>query len=89
MPNYEPGQRVFAITDISEGPSGDSPGGDFCRFGDELIIKQVHKPGGTFRLDVHHEGREGSFGVKANEISYMRHFDSNYERFYVNGIRLA
>lgn len=71
---------VYALADISEAPSGDSPGGLLCRFGDKLIIRKVRE-GEEMKYAVSHEHiTDGScFTVTPIEISKMRHFDHNYK----------
>lgn len=78
MPVYKEGDVVYALKNVVESPSGDSPGGQLCRWGDKLIVKCY----GDFNpkmIAVHHEHvTDGSaFYVHAHEISAMKHFDHN------------
>lgn len=79
---HEVNDVVYALGDISDPPSGDSPGGRLCRFGDKLIIRAV-RPEREFKYLVSHEDvTDGSsFAVTPKEVSKMRHFNHNYDRY--------
>lgn len=62
------GQRVRAVDDVYEQPTGDSPGGYCARRGDLLIVRG-DQPGDTWDYSVSHEyRRDNSFGVHHDEI---------------------
>ena len=83
---HQVNDTVFALKDVIDPPSGDSPGGRLCRFGDKLIVRKVRE-GNEFKYLVSHEDVvDGSgFGVTPLEISKMRHFDHNYDRGWNRG----
>lgn len=79
----KPGDTVYALCNIGDSPSGDSPGGVFASFGTELIVISVEGPFGdekSKRYYVCHpdlvqtKQRFFAFGW---EISKMKHFTYN------------
>jgi hypothetical protein len=80
MPQYEVGDVVYAIKELRDPPSGDSPGGYLCDFADKLIIRDVFLPkNGMHSYLVSHEPRVKPpwFQIYGNEISTMKHFSHN------------
>lgn len=66
---YAIGDLVRATQSIFEGPSEDSPGGEFCKKGDILQIRRI--TGANYPYAVAHPHREpgAGFCVKADEIT--------------------
>lgn len=79
MPKFEINDVVYAVRRLVEPASGDSPGGELCKFADKLIVRKESWLDGKFAYSVSHEDRTdgNTFAVFPHEISYMRHFVFN------------
>jgi len=66
--NYSVGAKVRALGSLGDRADGDSPGGEYARRGDILVVRAI-KPESAFPVSVSHEGiLDRSFGVAVNEI---------------------
>jgi hypothetical protein len=73
--NYSVGQKVRALEFLGDAPSGDSPGGNYARPGEILVVRKVD-PESSFPISVSHENvTDRSFGVEVNEIEVVDDLD--------------
>lgn len=64
------GQAVYLLKDVGDDPDGDSPGGCWGRYGEEVFVRQIFiNNTNNYPIQVSHENvLDKSFGVNPEEI---------------------